>query len=317
MSIDPIIQRISKGNWDEWRLLLKALFERSFGRDLSLNYLDWRYFNNQENIFISVLGNSVTLIASYSSAPVTLSQNQKRLSSILSMTTMTSPEARGLGLFATLGEDVYLQAIENGVGFVWGFPNKLIHDPRKRKLAWQDIYEVPTLTLGLAEQSESINDDALRVTEDSQYVLDYQPINYGDLIRTERTSEFLRWRYLNHPVNSYNNYVIEKNGKVLSHIVTKKYLESIDLVDIQVSCEADALALLNFIIQKSIRDKRKTISCWSSVHHFAHGVLERLGFENSVPVTYFGGRELIEGASPIGWRNFSNWYIQMGDSDVY
>jgi hypothetical protein len=317
MPIDPIIQRVTKSNWDEWRLPLMTLFERSFSRKLSSNYFDWRYVNNQESIFISVAGESEKPIASYSSAPVILTQNQNRLSSIISMTTMTSPEARGLGLFALLGEDVYAHAIDSGVGFVWGFPNRLIHDPRKRKLAWHDIYELPMLTLGLDGHHNSIKESASRVTEDRQFELLYNPINYGGLIRTERTSDFLKWRYLNHPVNKYNNYVIEENGKVLSHIVTKSYLEGIDLVDIQVSCEADATDLLNFVIQKSLREEHKMISCWASVHHFVHGILERLGFENSGPVTYFCGRELIEGASPIGWRGFSNWYIQMGDSDVY
>lgn len=317
MSTNPMILRISKANWNEWRLPLKVLFESSFGRDLSSDYLDWRYVNNQEEIFYSVIGETNSLLASYSVGPIRLTQNLTSHPTGISMTTMTHPNARGKGYFPVLAEDVYLRLANHGISFVWSFLNKVSHRIFIRDLKWSDIYEIPTLTLSLAGQFEALNDGAVRVTEDSEFVLDYQPINYGELIRTERTSDFLTWRYLDHPVNSYNNYVIEKNGIVLSHIVTKNYLESIDLVDIQVSCEADAIDLLNFIIQKSIRDQRKTISCWASVHHFVHGILERLGFDNSEPVTYFCGRELIEGASPIGWRGFSNWYIQMGDSDVY
>ena len=317
MFLDPIINQINKANWSEWRAPLKVLFEHSFGQDLSSNYLDWRYIHNEKDLFFSVIGGPNSLLASYSVDPIQLVKNLKNYSTGISMTTMTHPKARGKRYFPVLAEDVYLRLANHGTSFVWGFTNKVSHRIFIRDLKWSDIYEIPTFTLSLAEQFEARNDGGLRVTEDSQFVMNYHPINHGGLIRTERTSDFLRWRYLNHPVNSYNNYVIEENGKVLSHIVTKNYLESIDLVDIQVSCEADAIDLLNFIIQKSLRDQRKTISCWASVHHFVHGTLERLGFDNSGPVTYFCGRELIEGASPIGWRNFANWYIQMGDSDVY
>lgn len=317
MSLEPRINQINKADWDNWRVPLKVLFEHSFGRDLASNYLDWRYVNNENELFFSVIGDTKTLLSSYSVGLIQLVNKSKNYPTAISMTTMTHPSARGKNYFPVLAEDVYRRLAAHGTSLVWAFMNNASHRIFIRDLDWSDIYEIPTLTLDVSRQSKSINDGASRVTEDSQYVLDYQPVNYGDMIRTERTSEFLKWRYLNHPVNSYNNYVIEENGKVLSYIVTKNFLESIDLVDIQVSSEADAMDLLNFVIQKSILKRRKTISCWASVHHFTHGVLERLGFNNSAPVTYFGGRELIEGASPIGWRNFCNWYIQMGDSDVY
>jgi len=317
MRLDPIVSQINKANWDEWRAPLKVLFEHSFGRDLSSNYLDWRYVNNELDLFFSVIGDTNSLLASYSVGPIRLVNNSNSYSTGISMTTMTHPVARGKGYFPVIAKDVYLRLANHGASLVWGFMNSVSHRIFIRDLGWSDIYEIPTLTLDLTWQSESINDGVLRVSEDSLFILEYQPIDYGKFIRTERTSDFLKWRYLNHPINSYNNFVIQNNGKVVSHIVTKNYEENIDLVDIQVSCEADAVDLINFVIQKSLRDQRKSISCWASVHHFVHGILERMGFINSGPVTYFGGRELIEGASPSGWRSFDNWYIQMGDSDVF
>jgi hypothetical protein len=94
-------------------------------------------------------------------------------------------------------------------------------------------------------------------------------------------------------------------------------LNNLDLVDIQVSSRDDAVELLHFIIGCTRTANLEFIECWASVHHFVHNVLEDMGFVNSGPVTYFGGRELEIGQAPMGWRDFSNWYVQMGDSDIY
>ena len=48
-----------------------------------------------------------------------------------------------------------------------------------------------------------------------------------------------------------------------------------------------------------------------------HEVLERIGFVNSTPVTYFIVKKLKKDISSKGWDNFKNWYVQMGDSDLY
>ena len=107
------------------------------------------------------------------------------------------------------------------------------------------------------------------------------------------------------------------DGRVSSYVVTKSYGDGIDLVDIQTANPEEARALLVHIAKLSLDNGVRHISCWAPTHHYVHGVLERIGFQNSSPITYFGGRELIPSATPPGWLDYKNWYIQMGDSDVY
>ena len=70
-------------------------------------------------------------------------------------------------------------------------------------------------------------------------------------------------------------------------------------------------------IKKYSTDNVYKINVWCPIHHFMHEVLERIGFVNSSPVTYFIVKTLKKNILAKGWDDFRNWYIQMGDSDLY
>jgi GNAT superfamily N-acetyltransferase len=309
---------LTRENWNSWCPSIEALFRSSFGREVPNGYLDWRYINNsQKNILFNVEELNGSVIASYSACPVDLVQNNIIFPSMVSMTTMTSPASRGKGLFSKLGNELYEYAKELGVTTVWAFPNAGIHRLRVRDLNWIDIYEVPTLILDVSQLDSSGEKIEELVMRDDQFVLEYQKHPDDGLIRANRTRDYLHWRYTLHPSNDYRNYVLSQSGKVSSYVVTKRFQNGLDLVDIQTSSELEAFQLLSHIVNESIVEKLELLSCWAPIHHFVYPVLERIGFKNESPVTYFGGLELIHHAAPTGWRDYRNWYIQMGDSDVY
>ena len=309
---------IARRDWPTARPQLEALFRASFGRTLQDGYLDWRYVENPpENLLFSVERAADQIVASYSAFPVELACDGETYLTAMSMTTMTHPEWRGRGLFPTLAAALYEQAEAWGITAVWGFPNANSHLAFNSKLGWHDIYEVPTMCLDVAEFDGSAAPGGDAVTSDDQFALDYpDPPNDG-LIRVRRSKEFLAWRYARNPVNAYRNYVIARDGKVSSYVVTKVFGDGVDMVDMQPSTPDEARVLLSHVAATTRAQGLRTISCWAPTHHSIHGVLERMGFTNSAPVTYFGARELVESASPAGLRDYCRWYLQMGDSDVF
>ena len=317
MAEKSVVIRSGNGNWVKWKASLEELFRTAFNRDISNEYLNWRYVTEGESGYFAVFGEVDDLLASYSVAPVRLFCNSNEYRTAISMTTMTHPIARGKGIFPKLAEDVYQRIATDGICMVWGFMNDLSHRIFIRDLNWYDIYEIPTMILDLEAKVHSLTLESRRIVRDDLFQLKYHPIDLGSSIRVERTNDFLAWRYLDNPINDYKNYVIEIDGAVISYIVVKEYLDGLDLVDIQVTSENDAIELLNHIIQSGSNEGKRQISCWMSVHHFVHGLLEKIGFKNAGPITYFGGLALQEEGTPKGWRSFSNWYIQMGDSDVF
>jgi|APCry1669192700_1035426.scaffolds.fasta_scaffold03290_2 Acetyltransferase (GNAT) domain len=310
---------IKKVNWPSVRRGINELFLNSYGRPIAKEYLEWRYFDNEkEELLLAIEHHKNKLVASYSAFPVDLILNQVVFKTAMSMTTMTHTEWRGKGLFQKLALELY-ESMQNclGVRAIWGFPNASSHATFGSKLLWSDIYEIPTLTLNLSSVDIKNISQSKQVIRDDDFSLVYPNLSRDGLIRVNRTKEYLLWRYKKNPSNEYQNFVLSQEGQVTSYVVLKTYGGDIDLVDIQTSSPDDACILLMHIIRVGYDAGVKKMYCWAPTHHYIHGVLERLGFVNDHPITYFGGRELIASSMPLDWLNYKSWYIQMGDSDVY
>lgn len=309
---------IGKPDWPAMKGKLETLFRASFDRPIQTGYLDWRYlYSGQEQLLFAVEISDHDPVASYSAFPVDLISDGKVCRTAMSMTTMTHPHWRGKGLFQKLAAELYSQAEALNIATVWGFPNSSSHPIFNDKVCWSDIYEIPTMTFDLAKADSGKLSLSAEVQMDDEFSLDYPDLPKDGLIRVNRSKNYLSWRYALNPINTYHNFVLSREGKVSSYVVTKSYGDGIDLVDIQPANPQEARALLAHIAKLNLDKGIRHISCWAPTHHSVHGVLERLGFQNSSPVTYFGGRKLIPSLTSPGWSNYKNWYVQMGDSDVY
>jgi GNAT superfamily N-acetyltransferase len=309
---------IVKHEWPNMCGKLESLFLQSFGRDLPTGYLDWRYSENGgKDLLFSVELADENAVASYSACPVTLECDGSHFSSALSMTTMTHPAWRGRGLFPRLAAELYQHAARSRFVAVWGFPNATSHRPFKEKLGWTDIYEIPTMTFDVASGDVGKVVVDVGVKRDDGFSMTYPEAPTDGLIRVHRSKAYLEWRYARNPSNRYRNYVLSHAGAVSSYVVAKSYGDGVDLVDIQASSPDEARALLSHVIGVSRDENVRQICCWAPTHHSLHGTLERLGFQNTAPITYLGGRKLIDGRAPNELLDFRSWYFQMGDSDVY
>ncbi len=310
---------VARSEWPAIREKLGALFLATFGRAIQPGYLDWRYLDNgQEQLLFSVEMENLDPVASYSAFPVNLVRDGRVYRTAMSMTTMTHPRWQGRGLFQKLATELYAYAQGFGTAAVWGFPNATSHPHFHSKLGWSDIYEIPTMALDLADVApRKLPSSEVVVEADDAFSMDYPEPPRDGLTRVHRPKEYLAWRYARNPENAYRNYVLSREGIVSSYVVTKAFRDGVDLVDIQTSTPEEARLLLSHVVKLSRESGLRQAYCWAPTHHAVHGVLEWLGFENSTPVTYFGGRELIRSAAPGDWLNFRNWYLQMGDSDVY
>ena len=309
---------VPRQDWVTSRVRLESLFLASYGKPVPPDYLDWRYASKAEG---PLLFNVETIeghaVASYSAFPVNVACHGATWRTGLSMTTMTHPQWRGKKLFEKLAAELYVHMAALGIGFVWGFPNAKSHPHFNAKLGWADIYEIPTMTLDLAAgDPDAVSSDA-GVATDNGFDLDYSGSNSDGLLRIQRSNDYLVWRYTANPVHAYTNHVLSQHGCVSSYVVTKPFLDGLDLVDIQTADKEEARVLLAHVVRLAHETGLRHVRCWAPTHHAVHHVLERLGFKNASPVTYCGGRELTEGGAPREWQDYRNWYLQMGDSDVY
>ncbi len=295
---------------------IMTLFRRSFSREIEESFLRWRYLNNPvHDLLAAVEEQEDQIIANYSASPCILSREGEDFKTALSMTTMTDPDHTGKGLFKKLASLLYQEMLQKNYVMIWGFPNNQSHYGFVEKLGWADIHQIPTMALVLNE----LKIENMDWKEDNPFDLDYSKVTPPqELLHVKKMKSYLQWRYAKHPINKYKNIVIEKEGFVSSYCVVKKYNSTLDIIDFQASEKEEGILLLRQVLALASKEKLQSINCWVPSHHFLHAICEKMKFMKGKPITYFGGRVLMDHEHlKEQSKHYSNWYIQMGDSDVY
>lgn len=300
------------------------LFQTSFGKEMGAEYWQWRFRDNPTGqIMVELAWDEDTLAAHYAVSPVVLTVKGHDQITALSMTTMTHPHYRGRGLFPTLSTRLYKRLRQQNYLMVWGFPNNQSHWTFINRLVWKDIYEIPMFHLNI-ENLPTIPEVSKCIVElsafDRRFDSLWVKVRLDNDIWVKRDQKYLNWRYILNPEHEYNILAYIDGNELLGYAVFKEYNFHIDIVDILTVRDNKIgreliLAILDISHQ---RGKIKGIDIWLPVHQPLHYQLEKIGFINSVPVTYFGTRVINNvGLTGADFTTFSNWYIQMGDSDVY
>jgi len=319
-----VVECLSRQRYEALLPQMRQLFGAAFGRDIDARLLQWRYLGNPVDDLLDFVARLAdgSLAASYSASPVVLELAGQTVRSALSMTTMTAPAFAGRGLFTRLAVMLYEHMQAHGYDLVWGFPNANSHHGFISKLQWCDIYEIPTMSLDLQQTKAPrlpLPGDQVRM--DPELELDYTGVAAGESrhLMVRRSREYLRWRYLQHPENEYSFYCTARGTKVSSYCITKVYQGSaLDIVDLMAASRDEMALLLGKVLEAARAAGVKRIDCWAPRHHFCHSVYEKSGFALAAPITYLGARALTNARiSASDLRDYSNWYLQMGDSDVY
>jgi hypothetical protein len=213
---------------------------------------------------------------------------------------------------------------ESGMVMVWGFPNIFSHRGLIRDVAWVDIQEVPTLRLPLVPRFRLAGgvDNITELTAfDERFdalwaeVLDAYPV----IARRDRAQ--LQWRYVENPGSRYRILACMERERVSGYVILKRFYTEMQVVDILVTRDDQGVEvgvqLLARATEIALENSALALSLWLNVTHPLHHALEKLGFRNGEPVTYFGGRALLPDAPTAELYDFRLWHLTMGDSDVF
>lgn len=293
-----------------------SLFSKCFEQNLPENFWRWRFFENPiKTVFIHLACDDNELAAHYAVSPILISVDGRDYKTGLSMTTMTHPKYRGRKLFPALAERIYELLKEHNYLAVLGFPNIRSHRIFVRDLNWVDIYEIPTMQFKIDHSRKKYTFDN---TTDNLFELDYEGDKFSkNFIHVKKNTKYLRWRYANNPVNDYENIVVSNDQHISSFCVVKKFHSELDIVDLQAVSFEEAEYLITQSIAFAYLNGLDRVNCWAPIHHFAHPLYEKYGFVNKEPITYLGFRQLYQCKNVKVSTNYSDWFVQMGDSDVY
>ena len=321
------LKRYKEG--DEEQIL--ELFELAFKKKLSKDFWLWRFKNNPflEPEMINLMWKDDVLAGHYAVSALEMVVDDKEVLASLSGTTMTHPSFQGKGIFSTLSLELYDRINgEHGVHLVLGFPNKNSHYGLVKKIEWKDVAIVPNLSLSTGNLKKTELQTSSRIIETfeeshSGYIKNTIS-ELGFSVSVNRSTKYLNWRYTNCPINDYSCLEISENGSCVGVVISKIFQPDpptdpeIDIVEL--FCAPDLKLLQEILIhvdnnysEKGLTDSN--LNLWMSLFDPRHLLMERLGFAPGMPLTYMCTKEFTEGFGKVA--DYRNWYISMGDSDIF
>ena len=305
---------------DESHIL--ALFHQSYGRYLDKQTWAWRFQDNPAGPgVIDLSWDGDVLAGHYAVSSVVLRINGHDRLTGLSGTTMTHPNYRGRGLFPILARRTYTRMAQSDMAIVWGFPNWASHRSFVRDLDWINIWEVPTFRLSLTGRLSlpAVRDNVVELEEfDDRFDHLWEWVKDDYQVIVKRDRRHLQWRYVQNPTEQYRILAYLDAQDLLGYAVLKRYKEELHVVDILALRDPGVGEQLIYrAAQVALEDSALALGLWLSVTHPLHWALERLGFRNEGPVTYFGGLVLRPDLVGTTVYDYQKWYLTMGDSDVY
>ena len=283
------------------------LYHSCFSDRIDTNIVEQRYLQNPlGDLCMFVAMESGRIVANYSVSPSYLQFGGKKFKCALSLNTMTHPDFVGKGLFVQLAQRLYAELKRHGYSLVYGFPNYISNRTFCTRLGWKDIYEIPTMEL-VVEREVPYNHS--NIAPSSSFDV---PQTTSNRLMVLKTEDYLNWRYKNNPHAGYC-LVKTANG---GWMVYKRYQNMINIVELHPESEEDLTDMIGYVsrVVKELGLEKMTV--WSDTNSWEHLFLEKYGFRNRYPITYFGACNLNMPKELDIW-DFRNWRVQMGDDNVY
>lgn len=307
---------------DETKII--ELFELVFKQKMSMNQWMWRFRNNPAGQhMIKLMWDNDKLVGHYAVSPVIMNVNRTDVLTAHSLTTMTHPDYGGRGIFKTLSLALY-DDLENTFGCkaIWGYPNNNSHFGFINSLGWSNIAVLHTLGI----EADKINSSSNELKVSTLNCFDDTHANYIDSkiknsfdVFIKRSVDYLNWRYVEKPAVSYKKYFIESQsgkGVLVTKIYPSKKNNYFDLNIVE--CHLDDYSKIHDIIHFIMTEYGHSfdrVTLWKNLFDKDHLLLEKNGFVPVVPQTYLGAR--IHSSMDAKFSQLKNWYVSMGDSDVF
>ncbi len=306
---------------------ITALFSVVFERPMSPEYYRWQFYHEDRGGFKSArlrLGGRIVSHAGFS--PRDWVVNDSKGLVMAKHTSMTHPDYLGLGLYSRLLQWANPRLAKTGADMILSWPNRNSHPMQRNRTPYEDICQIPVMKW-IPKGNPPVTTNSVPLTGTRLFNFD----EWGEvaedtsgtfLFSNIRTPGYLTWRYKLRPDTVY--YAVENRtgGRVRSAVIFKLYpaenphvINVVEWLSHPESLEPDhALDQL----EDSAASLGLPITIWHNVHDYPrHHQLERRGYVPSEPIFYFGVIPL-SGTERLGaYRDWRNWYMTMGDVDVF
>ncbi len=272
---------------DEYGIV--KLFKEVFGREMTLDEWRWKYTGRGNNkVYSSVAVNeSGEVIAHYGGMPHRMVFNGREIKGIAIGDVMVNPKYRALNIFKKVCALLPEETAKEGFILGYGFPNE-------RAMRLPEI-------LGLYERVEDVWESVKEVrfvNSPVRFIYKMSPLHFDDRridslwdsqkrrikLAVIRDSNYLKWRYKEHPLFTYELWGIKKRWqqKLTGIVILRRQGEELLLIDFL--CPLRQLAaLLQKTENYAVVSGCKNLKLWHP--EYLNERLKRLGFTVSRSAT--------------------------------
>lgn len=234
----------------------------------------------------------------------------------------THPEFQGRGYYLEVNRALHVRLKEMGFDCIFGFANHNSHYSYRKYLDWNDVGLLTSFRLTGSSLKNHLKLDPAVTTQSA--VLDASSLDEIESCQVaesrycvKREREYLKWRLLDSPAQSYQLLSIYWQGEPVCFAVFKKYGNSeADLMELfyipgqTMPREAILGSLATFFLTNGFT----ALNLWSNLYSDEHLVLEKIGFREDAATTYFG---VIDFSGLVGVSDIRKWHYRFLDSDLY
>jgi hypothetical protein len=314
----------------DWRLrwasahdqdVLLSLFTRAFGQSMPPSLWNWKYAEScRQGIMAHIAGKAV---AYYGGIPRPFWLHEKELMAVQICDVMVAPEVRGIltrrGAFAQTAE-TFLRAQtgpDKPCRLAFGFPTGRAAQLGERlgMYARGDTFFEASWTTGQATRLpfwlkvEPLHEGNLAVLDKLWQGMRQ---SMGDYVLPRKDAGFFRWRYLEHPLNTYHIYLVSWRGfgKAIGAVVLRDHdvgqgLELMDFVGRPDVFELLLRASLNIAVQTN----RQRVFSWMTSRVIA--MLPSPSAQFEISGVYIDPPALKE----MTGQHQDHWWFLGGDTD--
>lgn len=309
------------------------LFRISIDNPRTVSYWKWANLKNpfSQSISLVVEDYDKNIVGHYSVMVLKLICKDRSFSAGFGAQLVIHPRFRNFKIMWELLNNVWSISKENGLSFIYAFPNNNIWPLKNKMMGWQLIKEFNALELDL--KNAKLNHKEIseikfqRIGNLSQYKAVINNIwsknsdKYKNLIHIERTYDFVNWRFFRHPLEHYPFYLVkDRSGSIIGWMALKFYRKSGllygHIIDYNIIGEGLDSVLIRHAISYFSKNRVDVVSAWcSSVAKVAY---DDIGFVEKGFSTNFGIKPLDEDLDDMnGIFDYDGWDMAMSYSDAF
>ncbi len=302
--------------------LIDTLFKSSFNQSLNSDYWNWRFLHNpvSTKVYINYLMDGDKLIAYYAVSPCEINIDNKTYKIALSNMTMTHPDYTRRGYFKLLATNLFEDLRKDDFIGVYGFANTNSHHGFKKNLGWKDLAALNMFSLVKDDFNKELLEHEVQYTLKNSILsrddlLAIDELNFTDSsIHLSRSKGWLNWRLIENPNNDYYSLKIYGDSDLRGVVIYKKYLKSIDIMEIFYKNKINKFEMLNIAINHLLTQDTLNLNCWANLQSDEYSMMEKVGFKEGEFNTNFGIIPFIKNEKLL---DVKNWHYRFIDSDVF